>query len=163
MESGALSMKSDAWRIKCRTAPVGEEGPLIPRYWQDVRILDLHIFERRGADTSLNLDGLIIIDMQLDGGVEGIEILYPLGVDLVSTTLRPRERERYWRLFLAPSDKDLIQQEAIVTGERIGSTATLRFATGDVDSRYLVGPGARALVGANELRGLEFNLAEFER
>lgn len=149
--------------IRCRTAPVGEVGPLIPRLDQSIRILALHIADLRSCPKGLNIDGLMVFDMQMDGGVDGIEIIQPLGADLISATLPPRPAERYWRLFLEPSDKRLVERDSELALERDDRSAILRIASGDVDSKYLVGPSVTALVGANELRGLAIDLNSFKR
>jgi hypothetical protein len=106
---------------------------------------------------------LMVFHMQPDGGVDGIEILHPLGNDLRSGSILPRPQERYWRLFLEPSDKGLIERNAELTVERVEGAAILRIAPGDVDSRYLIGPNVAALVGANELLGLAIDLGAFMR
>lgn len=147
--------------IKCRTAPVGEVGPLIPRLDQSIRILSAHILDHRSCPNGLNIDGLMIFDMQMDGGLDGIEILQPLGPDLRSTTVPPRPAERYWRLFLEPSNKGLIERDSELVMERGDGTVTLRIASGHLDSRYLIGPCITALVGANELRGLAIDITCF--
>lgn len=117
----------------------------------------------RSCPKGLNIDGLMVFDMQQDGGVDGIEILQPLGPDLVSGTVPPRAGERYWRLFLQPSDKDAVERNAELVMERSERAATLRIADGDVDARYLIGPCVTALVGTNELRGLTIDLSAFSR
>lgn len=150
------------WHIKCRVAPIGEDGPLIAQHWHSLKILHLGVLLPHIAK-GLNLDGLIDIDMQSDGGVDGIEILQPLGGGLGSITVHPVDPKNYWRLFLEPSDKDVIEKNAIVKMERQQRIVTLRFAPGDIDAKYLIAPGTKALVGANEFRGLEIDLDEFVR
>jgi hypothetical protein len=99
--------------------------------------------------------------MQSDGGLDGIELLCPLGLDLTSSRAFPRPQETYWRLFLDPSRKDIIAPEVEVVFHRLDRFLNVRFKAGDVDSKYLLGPGVTALVGANELLGLRIEMVKF--
>jgi hypothetical protein len=142
---------------------VGEIGPLIPRFDQSAGILVLHIADLRSCPKGLNIDGLMIFDMQIDGGVDGIEILQSLGASLATATKPPRPSEKYWRLFLEPIDQRRVEQDSELVLERDEHFATLRVAPGEADSRYLVGPGVVALVGSNMLLGLVIDLRGFVR
>ena len=153
----------EAFRIKCRTAPVGEVGPLIPRLDQSIPVLTLHILELRRCPKGLNIDGSLTFDMQSDGGVDGVEILFPLGSGLNSGTGHARPGEKYWRLFLEPNRKDVSEPEVELLMERIEDQVTFRFVRGDIDSKYLIGPGVTALVGDNELKGLSVELLPFRK
>jgi hypothetical protein len=150
-------MNSNA-RVRCRTAPVGQFGALHIRYDQSIRILVLQVDATLKYPKGLNIDALMIFDMQEDGGVDAVEILQPLGDDLVTGYVLPRPWEKYWRLFLEPEDKETVERNAILRMERNDSVATLRFVEGTVDSRYLIGPGVTALVGANDLYGISIDL-----
>jgi hypothetical protein len=97
------------FHIKCRTGPVGDVGPLVLRIEED--IISATIAPTRGSPRGLNVDGYVIFDMQSDGGLDGIELLCPLGLDLTSSRAFPRPQETYWRLFLDPSRKDIIEPE----------------------------------------------------
>jgi hypothetical protein len=147
------------FHIKCRTGPVGDVGPLVLRIEED--IISATIAPTRGSPRGLNVDGYVIFDMQSDGGLDGIELLCPLGLDLTSSRAFPRPQETYWRLFLDPSRKDIIAPEVEVVFHRLDRFLNVRFKAGDVDSKYLLGPGVTALVGANELLGLRIEMVKF--
>ena len=153
-------MKSKFY-IKCRTGPVGDVGPLVLRIEHDIGIISATIAPMRVCPKGLNIDGLVIFDMQSDGGVDGIELLCPLGIDLTSRRAFPRLQETYWRLFLDPSGKDVVEPDVKVVVQRLDHFLNVRFMTGDVDSKYLLGPGITALVGANELLGLRIEMVDF--
>ena len=147
--------------IKCRAVPVGKAGPLVLRIEQDIRIISATIAPTRGFPRGLNIDGLAIFDMQLDGRVDGIEILCPLGMDLSATKAFPRAREKYWKLILDPSGKDIIAPDVEVVMHRLDRFLNIRFKDGNVDAKYLLGPGVTALVGAEELLGLQIEMVDF--
>jgi hypothetical protein len=144
--------------IKCRTEPVGEEGPLVLRIEDDIRIISATIAPPRGSPRGLSIDHGVIFDMQPDGGVDGIEIFCDLGIDLASRREAPRRGEKYCRLFLNPSGKEIFEPEVKLAMQRYNNVLTIRFLNGAVDSRYLLGPGVTALVGANELLGLSIDM-----
>jgi hypothetical protein len=150
-------------KVRCRTAPVGQFGALHLRYDQSIRILMLQVDASLTYPKGLNIDALMIFDMQEDGGVDAVEISQPLGDDLVTGYVFPRPRERYWRLFLEPEDKKYVERNAILRMERNDNVATLRFVEGTADSRYLIGPGVTALVGANNLYGISIDLTGLQR
>ncbi len=153
-------MKSKFY-IKYRAAPVGEEGPLVLRIEDDIRIISATIAPQRVSPKGLSVDGYVIFDMQSDGGVDGIEILCPFWTDLTSRRARPRLQEQFWRLFLNPSGKEINAPNVKVVMRRLGRFATIQFKIGDVNTKYLLGPGIMALVGANELLGLEIEMVKF--
>lgn len=146
--------------IRCRTAPVGPEGPLFLHLTQDTRILNLHIGLLRPQPLGLNLDGTLIIDMQPDGGVDGIEILRRPD-KLRTATQVARPTERYWRIFLEASSKELVEREANVAVKQSGLQVTYLFDERTVDSTYLIGPGVHALVAKNNFVGLSVDLTPF--
>ena len=45
--------------------------------------------------------------------------------------------------------------------QRRNNVLTVRFLNGAVNSKYLLGPGVAALVGANELLGLSIDMIDF--
>lgn len=147
--------------IKCRAAPVGDVGPLVLRIEHDIRIISMAIAPMRDCPKGLNIDGFLIFDMQPDGGVDGIELLCPFELDLTSRRAFPRLQETYWKLFLDPSGKDIIAPDVEVVMHRLDRFLNIRFKTGTVDSKYLLGPGITALVGANELLGLRIDMVDF--
>lgn len=148
------------FHIKCHTGPVGEEGPLVLRLDDDF-FISATIAPQRGSPRGLNIDALVIFDMQPDGGVDGIEISRILGIDFASRREAPRSREKYWRLFVDPSGKDVGEPDVKVVMQRRDNVLTVRFLNGAVDSKYLLGPGVTALVGANELLGLSIDMIDF--
>ncbi len=99
--------------------------------------------------------------MQSDGEVDGIEILCPYEMDLTSRRALPRPQETYWRLFLDPSGKEIMAPDVVVVMQRLDRFLNIQFKAGDVDAKYLLGPGITALVGANELLGLKIEMAKF--
>jgi hypothetical protein len=131
------------FHIKCRTEPVREEGPLVLRIEDDISIISATIAPQRGSPRGLNIDALVIFDMQPDGGVDGIEILCVFGIDLSSRREAPRTQEKYWRLFLDPSMEDVSEPDVEVVMHRLDNFFIVRFKTGDVDSKYLLGPALR--------------------
>lgn len=147
--------------IKCHTGPVGEERPLVLRIEDDIRIISATIAPQRGSPRGLSIDHLVIFDMQSDGGVDGIEILCPYEMDLTSRRAFPRLQETYWRLFLDPSGKYIMEPDVKLVMQRLDHFLNVRFKAGDVDSKYLLGPGIAALVGANELLGLRIDMVKF--
>jgi len=153
-------MKSK-FHIKCRPGPVGDVGPLVLRIEHDIRIISATIAPMRVCPKGLSIDHLVIFDMQSDGGVDGIEILGLYGMDLTSRRAFPRLRERYRRLFLDPSGKEIMEPDVKVIMQRLDHFLDVRFMTGDVDTKYLLGPGITALVGANELLGLRIEMVDF--
>ena len=148
------------FHIQCRVEPVGEEGPLVLRLEDQIEIISATIAPTRGSPRGLNIDALVIFDMQADGGVDGIEILCISGIDLSFRSEAPRLKEKFWRLFLDPSGKDVGEPDVKVVMQRRGNTFTVRFLNGAVDSKYLLGPGVTALVGANELLGLSIDMVK---
>lgn len=120
------------YSIKCRFAPVRETGPLIPNLNLDVRILVLEAPDPGILPKGLTIDHLMIFDMQADGGVDVVEILQPLGPGLHERRIAPDPNEEYERLFLEPSDKDLVEQHAQLEFERAGHLAVFRIAPGTV-------------------------------
>jgi hypothetical protein len=147
--------------IKCHTGPIGEEGPLVLRLEDDIRIISATIAPMGTPPRGLSIDHAVIFDMQPDGGVDGIEILCDLGIDLASRSEAPRRREKYCRLFLDPSGKEIFEPDVKVVMRRRDNVLTVRFLNGAVDSKYLLGPGVTALVGANELLGLSIDMVTF--
>jgi hypothetical protein len=146
------------YSIKCRFGPVGDTGPLIPNLNLDVRILTLEAPDPGYIRKGLTIDHLMIFDMQEDGGVDVVEILHPLGPGLRERRIEPDPKEEYERLFLEPSDKDLVELHAQLEFERAGHLAIFRIAPGTVDKHHLIGPGVNALVGNDELRGISVDL-----
>jgi hypothetical protein len=149
------------FHIKCRTGPLGGVGPLVLRIERDIRIISATIAPQRGSPKGLSIDHLVIFDMQSDGGVDGIEIFCPFGMDLTSRRAFPRPQETYRRLFLDPSGKEIMEPDVKVVMHRLDRFFTVRFKAGDVDSKFLLGPGITALVGANELLGLRIEMIKF--
>jgi hypothetical protein len=82
-------------------------------------------------------------------------------MDLSSKRALPRLQETYWRLFLDPSGKYIMGPDVKVAMQRLDCFLNIRFKTGDVDTKYLLGPGITALVGANELLGLRIEMVKF--
>ena len=152
-------MKSK-FNIKCRAEPVGEEGPLVLRLDDDY-FISAAIAPQRGSPRGLSIDHLVIFDMQPDGGVDGIEISHIFGIDYASRREAPRKGEKYYRLFLDPSGKETGEPDVKLVMQRRGDVLTIRFLNGAVDSKYLLGPGVTALVGANELLGLSIDMIDF--
>lgn len=151
-----------AFFIRFSAAPVGAVGPLLPRLHEGNGILTLQVGLVRAQPLGLNVDAVVIFDMQSDGGVDWIEILHRQPSHLRPATVWARPRERYWRMFLEPSSKETVERDAEVTIDRSGLTVTYRFDEGDPDARYLVGPGAEALVAAgNRLIGISVDLTPF--
>ncbi len=140
-------------QIGCRTAPAGRIGPLIPRLEQSIRILVLQVELRREWPRGLNVDGLLVFDMQADGGVDSIEILHPVGACFRSGVIRPRRNEKYWRLFLDES-----ASAGKLQVNRTGAEVMFWFEECEVDSKYLIGPNTQALVRKNVLVGLSVDL-----
>jgi hypothetical protein len=99
--------------------------------------------------------------MQSDGEVDGIEIICPYGMDLSSRRALPRPQETYWSLFLDPSSKYIMGPDVKLVMQRLDRFLNIRFKAGDADTKYLLGPGITALVGANELLGLRIEMVDF--
>lgn len=152
-------MKSK-FHIKCHAGPVGEEGPLVLRLDDDY-FISAAIAPQLDSPRGLSIEHLVIFDMQPDGGVDGIEITRIFGIDYASRREAPRKREKYWRLFLDPSGKEVFEPDVKLVTQRRGDVLTIRFLNGAVDSKYLLGPGVTALVGANELLGLNIEMIDF--
>lgn len=106
----------------------------------------------------LNVDGVVVLDTQVDGGVDAIEIVYPLGERFTSGSIAPLQGERFWRLYVNPSDKALVEQQAEVSVQLDDDGAIITLIPGDIDSEYKIGPGVRALLGTQELRALRVDL-----
>lgn len=87
-----------------------------------------------------------------------VEILHPLGPGLRVRRIAADPKEEYERLFLEPSDKDLVEQHAQLEFERAGHLAIFRISPGEVDEHHLIGPGVNVLVGNDELRGISVDL-----
>lgn len=149
------------FHIKCHTGPIGEEGPLVLRLEDDIRIISATIAPMGTPPRGLSIDHAVIFDMQPDGGLDGIEIFCDLGIDLASRREAPRRREKYCRLFLNPSGNEIFDPGVKVVMQRRDNVLTVRFLNGAVDSKYLLGPGVAALVGANELLGLKIEMVKF--
>lgn len=147
--------------IKCRAAAVGDVGPLVLRIEDDARIISAAIAPPRGSPKGLSIDHQVIFDMQSDGGVDGIEILCPYEMDLSSRRAFPRLQETFWRLFLDPNKKEIMEPDVKFVRQRPDRFLNIQFKGGDVDAKYLLGPGVTALVGANELLGLRIEMVQF--
>lgn len=152
------------FHIECRFAPLTREdavesGPLLVRL--DSSILSFHIQFPRPCPKGLNIDHTMLFDMQADGGVDGVEIFVSPDYGFKPNFVYDDLEESYWRLFLALGDFSAIEESGVVQWERAGNSAILRIDSGDVDARYLIGPGAMALVGANCLQGFEVDLLPF--
>lgn len=150
------------FHIRCRTAPCGEHGPLLPSVVEGINILMLHTTEPVSCPAGFTIDGLFTFDMQVDGGLDAVEIFLPTGIhptarsDFNAGLIPARPREKYWRLFLEPSGEGAESFE--VGFEREGGILTFPFGPSEIDAKYLVGPGVTALVGSNELRGFRVDL-----
>jgi hypothetical protein len=57
--------------------------------------------------------------------------------------------------------KKFFEPDVKLVTQRRGDVLTIRFLNGAVDSKYLLGPGVTALVGANELLGLNIEMIDF--
>lgn len=143
--------------IKCRFAPVGRFGPLIPNLDLEDAHFMLQIPQLLQSPKGLDAGGLVF-DMQDDGGVDSIEIFGPLGPGLVDRTIAPDPQEEYWRLFLELDDKNLVEKHAKLEFERTGHLALCRISPGTVHKHYLIGPGVNALVANDELLGISLDL-----
>lgn len=151
------------FRIKCLTIPPGETGPLILRMEPEVGILSLHITWVRPCPKGINIDGMIMFDMQADGGLDQIEILYRVKTQIEPGVILPSPSERYWRLLLFPSHDSITEPD--VTVEVIDNSNELKFLIrrDDIDSSFLIGPSTRALVRKKELVGISIDLAGLSR
>jgi hypothetical protein len=149
------------FHIKCHTGPVGEEGPLVLRIEDDIRIISANIAPMLTPSRGLSINFAVNFDMQPDGGVDGIEIFCDFGIDLTFRREAPRLKEKYCRLFLDPRGNETEQPDVKVVMQRRDNALAIRFLNGAVDSKYLLGPGVTALVGANELLGLSIDMVKF--
>lgn len=155
---------SAKFSLKCRTAPVGSEGPLVPNLMRGGpagRTLCLSVPSWRNYPKGFTIDGMMTFDMQDDGGVDQIEIYQRMGGALNSGVVKPRAGEKYRRLFLHPYGRTPAECDFQVAFKRVDNVAHFRFDEGEVDREYLLGPGVAALVAGEALVGLTVDLRGF--
>jgi hypothetical protein len=148
--------------IDCRIVPLGDNDPLILSVDSAAGILSVATPLPRPCPKGLNIDGLIAFDMQEDGGLDQIEILYK-----VPARYGPRRKtpfpagEKYSRILLHPN-------RTAVYGPDVTPTVTLQegllrliIKNGTPDGRHKIGPGTVVLLLKNRLIGIEIDLSPF--
>jgi len=140
--------------ITCDTIPTAEAGPLILRMEPEVGILSLHIGALGPCPKGINIDGMIMFDMQNDGGVDQIEIMYRLRNSIKSGTVFPSPHERYRRLRLSSDTSHFIGGVEVTEGTQ---GIEFRFAEGQADETCFVGPCTKALIYKRRLIGLSLD------
>jgi hypothetical protein len=115
----------------------------------------------RSHPKGFGIDARMEFDLQEDGGVDRIELWEKLGGGLNPRIIRPRANENYVRLFIEPGERSLGNPNTGFTCMRIDEVARLRFTRGGIEREYLIGPGVTALVGADNLRGIDVDLRSF--
>lgn len=152
----------DEFAIDCRVVPLEDSDPLILFPDPGAGILSAETPLPRPCPKGLNIDGLIVFDMQEDGGLDGIEIFYKLPTRYRSKRKRPFPfGEKYCRIILHPNRTGVYGPDVtpIVTWQR----DILRFIIKNEtpDERCKIGPDVVALLSKSKLIGIEIDLSSF--
>lgn len=148
--------------IDCRVVPLGENDPLFLFVHSEVGVLSVSTPIPRPCPKGLNIDGLLVFDLQEDGGLDAIEVLYKLPARYRSKAKRTFPlSEKYHRILLDPSRMHVGGPEVAPILTMLEDILTISIQNGVVDGRYKIGPETVVLLMKGKLIGIEIDLSSF--
>jgi len=162
LESAPLSVvkMKQSLSIQYRSVKESKSSPLLVQYVKLGRIIAISRPISAPCPKSINIGGIVVIDINDNDVIQNIDIVLEDGRNLKSIDLIYDRSDLYQDINIYSDVEYIDEDDANLSISRIGSALVVEFGERGTDREVRLGPSVWLLLGGEELRGVRADLSD---